>query len=44
MFPLIGGWLVDLTGAYYATLLFIALGMCIATLMILTATPPASDC
>lgn len=39
LFPLIGGWLVDLTGTYHATLLFLAAGMCIATLTILAATP-----
>ena len=30
LFPLIGGWLVDRTGNYYATLLFLAVGMSIA--------------
>lgn len=42
LFPLLGGWLVDLTGAYYVTLLFLAFGMCFATITILTAKPPAS--
>ncbi len=42
LFPLLGGWLVDLTGAYYLTLLFLAFGMCFATITILTAKPPAS--
>ena len=41
LFPLIGGWLVDLTGTYYATLIFLAGGMCIATLTILMARAPA---
>lgn len=30
LFPLIGGWLVDKTGNYYATLLFLAAGMALA--------------
>jgi MFS family permease len=30
LFPLIGGWLVDQTGNYYATLLFLGVGMGIA--------------
>ena len=30
LFPLIGGWLVDRTGNYYATLLFLAAGMVLA--------------
>jgi len=41
LFPLIGGWLVDLTGTYYVTLIFLAGGMCIATLTILMARAPA---
>ena len=40
LFPLIGGWLVDLSGAYSWTLLFLACGMCVATLMILATKPP----
>jgi MFS family permease len=30
LFPLIGGWLVDQTGNYYATLQFLAVGMALA--------------
>jgi len=30
LFPLIGGWLVDRTGNYYATLLFLSAGMVLA--------------
>jgi MFS family permease len=30
LFPLIGGWLVDKTGNYYATLLFLSAGMALA--------------
>jgi MFS family permease len=30
LFPLIGGWLVDRTGNYYATLLFLAVAMALA--------------
>jgi len=40
LFPLIGGWLVDLSGAYYLTLTFLACGMLAATLTILLAKPP----
>ena len=40
LFPLIGGWLVDLTGTYYVTLLFLATGMCLATLTIFIAKMP----
>jgi MFS family permease len=40
LFPLIGGWLVDLSGAYNWTLLFLASRMCIATLLILFTNPP----
>ena len=42
LFPLIGGWLVDLSGAYSWTLLFLACGMCVATLMILATKPPGT--
>ncbi len=42
LFPLIGGWLVDLSGAYGWTLLFLACGMCVATLTILFTNPPES--
>ena len=31
LFPLIGGWMVDRTGNYYATLLFLAVGMALAS-------------
>jgi MFS family permease len=40
LFPLIGGWLVDLSGSYNWTLLFLAGGMCVATLTILFTNPP----
>jgi len=40
LFPLIGGWLVDLTGTYYVTLLFLATGMCVATLTVFMARVP----
>ncbi len=40
LFPLIGGWIVDFTGAYYATLLFLACSMSLANLTILTVNPP----
>ena len=39
LFPLMGGWLVDLSGAYYWTLLFLAGGMIVATLTILLTSP-----
>lgn len=31
LFPLIGGWMVDKTGNYHATLLFLAVGMALAS-------------
>jgi nitrate/nitrite transporter NarK len=31
LFPLIGGWLVDKTGSFYATLLFLAFTMTLAS-------------
>lgn len=40
LFPLIGGWLVDLSGAYYLTLMFLACAMGVATLTILLTKPP----
>jgi MFS family permease len=40
LFPLIGGWLVDMSGAYYWTLLFLAGSMGTATIMILLTEPP----
>ncbi|MCW3988555.1 MAG: MFS transporter [Candidatus Bathyarchaeota archaeon] len=42
LFPLIGGWLVDLTGAYFWTLILLGCSMCAAALMILAAPPPES--
>jgi MFS family permease len=42
LFPLLGGWLVDLSGAYYLTLLFLAFGMGAATLTMLFTNPPTS--
>jgi len=42
LFPLLGGWLVDLSGAYYLTLLFLAFGMGAATLTMLLTNPPTS--
>ncbi len=40
LFPLLGGWLVDVTGSYFATLLFLGCGMLVATFTILLAGPP----
>jgi len=40
LFPLIGGWLVDLTGSYNATLLFLGAMMTLATLTTYLAKPP----
>ncbi|UCD45502.1 MAG: MFS transporter [Candidatus Bathyarchaeota archaeon] len=40
LFPLLGGWLVDVTGSYFATLLFLGCGMLVANLTILLAGPP----
>jgi len=40
LFPLIGGWLVDLTGGYYATLLFLGVMMALASLTTYLAKPP----
>lgn len=42
LFPLIGGWLVDRTGNYYSTLLFLAVGMALATGTALLAKKPIS--
>ena len=40
LFPLIGGWLVDQTGNYYSTLMFLAVGMGLAaTLAFFSKTP-----
>jgi len=40
LFPLIGGWLVDLTGSYSVTLLFLGVTMALATLTTYLAKPP----
>lgn len=40
LFPLIGGWLVDLTDSYNATLLFLGAMMTLATLTTYLAKPP----
>jgi len=40
LFPLIGGWLVDLTGGYHGTLLFLGAGMVLATFTAYLAKPP----
>ena len=40
LFPLLGGWLVDVTGTYYVTLLFLGCAMLGATLTMLLAKPP----
>jgi MFS family permease len=42
LFPLIGGWLVDLTGGYFWTLILLGCSMCAAALMIIAAPPPRS--
>ncbi|MBN2336772.1 MFS transporter [Candidatus Bathyarchaeota archaeon] len=40
LFPLIGGWLVDRTGSYYATLLLLGATMAMAALTTYLAKPP----
>ncbi|MCW4049720.1 MAG: MFS transporter [Candidatus Bathyarchaeota archaeon] len=40
LFPLIGGWLVDRTGSYYATLVFLGAAMAMATFTSYLAKPP----
>jgi MFS family permease len=40
LFPLIGGWLVDLTGNYFWTLILLGCSMVVAALMIIAAPPP----
>jgi len=40
LFPLIGGWLVDQTGSYYGTLMFLGVGMSLATVTAYLAKPP----
>jgi MFS family permease len=42
LFPLIGGWLVDLTGGYFWTLILLGCGMGAAALTIIAAPPPRS--
>lgn len=42
LFPLIGGWLVDLTGGYFWTLILLGFSMCAAALTIIAAPPPRS--
>jgi MFS family permease len=42
LFPLIGGWLVDLTGAYFWTLILLGCSMGAAALMIIAAPSPRS--
>ena len=39
LFPLIGGYLADITGGYHTPLLFLGIGMCMATLSIIPAKP-----
>lgn len=43
LFPLIGGWFVDLTGSYYATLLFLSVGMGLASILALISRDPNSS-
>ena len=43
LFPLIGGWLVDRTGNYYATLLFLAAGMALAAGTAFMAKEPKGE-
>jgi len=40
LFPLIGGWLVDQTGDYYATLLFLGVAMACASILAFMTKPP----
>jgi len=40
LFPLIGGWLVDQTGDYYTTLLFLGVGMACASILSFMTKPP----
>jgi len=40
LFPLIGGWLVDQTGNYYATLLFLAVGMGLGSITAFVSKDP----
>jgi len=41
LFPLISGFLRDITGAYYAVILFLSLGSLLMTITILPAIPPS---
>jgi MFS family permease len=43
LFPLISGIIRDLTGAYHATILFLAVGASLMTMTILPATPPSRE-
>jgi MFS family permease len=43
LFPLVGGWLVDISGAYYLTLLFLALCMGVAFLSMLWVKQPRAS-
>jgi MFS family permease len=40
LFPLLGGWLVDITGSYKATLLVLGCAMLLATFTMLLARTP----
>lgn len=40
LFPLIGGWIVDQTGDYYTTLLFLGVGMGISSVLAYLTKPP----
>jgi MFS family permease len=40
LFPLIGGYLSDMTGSYYASLTYLGVGMVCSTITILLAKPP----
>lgn len=40
LFPLIGGWMVDRTGNYYATLLFLSVGMILAAALTFFSKDP----
>jgi MFS family permease len=40
LFPLIGGWMVDQTGNYYATLLFLSVGMALAAVLAFFSKAP----
>ena len=40
LFPLIGGWFVDITGNYYFTLMFLGVGMLIASVLAILSSRP----